>query len=94
MTPAGNLFEAVARGDEPRVVESLTTSPDLVWAADRDRRTALHVAAEHDRDRIAALLIDAGADVNAKTSSGMTPLQLAASVGSTKVEKLLTQQER
>ena len=87
--PATILFEAIQRGDEPRVVQSLTDSPDLVWAADRDLKTALHVAAEHDQDAVAALLIDAGADLEAKTSGGITPLQLAASMGSTKVEALL-----
>ena len=91
--PATVLFEAIQHGDEPRVVQALADSPDLVWAADRDLQTALHVAAKYDQDRIAALLIDAGADVNAKTSSGLTPLQLAAKVGSARVQKLLSQRE-
>jgi ankyrin repeat protein len=89
MTPAGKLFEAVAHGDEPRVVQSLADSPDLVWAADRDLKTALHVAAEHDQDRIAALLIEAGADLEAQTTGGMSPLQWAAKMGGAKVEALL-----
>jgi uncharacterized protein len=87
--PATSLFDAIQHGDEPRVVQALTDSPDLVWAADRYLKTALHVAAEYDQDAVAALLIDAGADLEAKTSGGMTPLQLAASMGSTKVQKLL-----
>jgi ankyrin repeat protein len=88
--PATSLFEAIQHGDEARVVQSLTDSPDLVWAADRHLKTALHVAAEHDQDRLAALLVDAGADLEAKTSGGMTPLQLAAAKGSTKVSAFLT----
>jgi ankyrin repeat protein len=91
--PATALFEAIQYGDEPRVIQALADSPDLVWAAGRDLKTPLHVAAEYDQARIAALLIDAGADVNAKTSSGLTPLQLAAKVGSARVQKLLSQRE-
>jgi ankyrin repeat protein len=88
--PATSLFEAIRQGDESRVGQLLTTSPDLVWAADRDLMTALHVAAEHDRDRIAALLVEAGADLQAQTSGGLTPLQCAEKMRSTKVAALLT----
>jgi ankyrin repeat protein len=87
--PATVLFEAIQHGDEPRVVQALADSPDLVWAADRDLKTALHVAAKYDQDRIAALLIGAGADLEAKTAGGMTPLQLAATMSSTKVRAVL-----
>jgi ankyrin repeat protein len=88
--PATSLFEAIRQGDEPRVVGLLTTSPDLVWAADPRKRTALHVAAESDRDRIAALLIEAGADPSAVNADGLTPVQCAEQAGSTKVVTLLT----
>jgi ankyrin repeat protein len=88
--PATTLFEAIQQGDEPRVVGLLTTSPDLVWAADPRKRTALHVAAEHDRDRIAALLIEAGADPSAVSADGLTPLQCAEKAGSSKVATLLS----
>jgi ankyrin repeat protein len=37
----------------------------------------IHWAAYHDRPDIVELLIAKGADVNAKTSLGQTPLQLA-----------------
>ena len=89
MGPAHSLFEAIEYGDEPRVVHAITEAPDLVWAADRHLKTPLHVAAEHDRDRIAALLLDGGADLEAETVWGMTPLQWAANMGSGQVGRLL-----
>ena len=91
ISPAGRLFAAIERGDEAQVVDLLELSPDLVWAADTQRKTGLHVAAEHDRAGIAAMLIDQGADVNATMAAGMTPLQLAQSKGSAKVAKLLAE---
>jgi len=88
--PATRFYEAIQQGNEGQVAELLDHSPDLVWAADPRKRTALHVAAEHDRDRIAALLIDAGADPAAVSADGLTPLQCAQKAGSAKVIALLT----
>ena len=87
--PATSLFEAIRQGDEKRVMQALADSPDLVWAADKYRKTALHVAAEHDQDRMAKILLDSGADLEAETSWGMTPLQWAANMGSVKTGALL-----
>jgi ankyrin repeat protein len=89
MSPAGRLFAAIERGDEAQVLELLDHSPDLVWAADPLKKTALHLAAEYDREKIAGVLIDAGADVNAEDAAGETPLQLARRKGSTKVAALI-----
>src|SRR4051812_38001335 len=91
MSPAGKLFDAIARGDQAAVVDLLDHSPDLVWAADTQKKTALHLAAEHDHAAIAAILIDLGADMNAQTLAGVTPLQAAQSRGSAKAAKLLTE---
>ncbi len=89
MTPAAALFDAIKSGDESHVVQALTSAPDLVWIADRHNKTPLHVAAEHDREPIAVLLLDAGADLEAETTWGMTPLQWAANMGSARVGRLL-----
>jgi uncharacterized protein len=89
MGPANSLFEAIEYGDEARVVHAVTEAPDLVWAADRYLKTPLHYAAEHDREQIAAYLLDAGADLEAETTWGMTPLQWAANMGSACVGRLL-----
>lgn len=52
-------------------------------------KTALHWAAEKDQPEIARQLLDAGADIEAKTSWGATPLEWAATMGSTSVAELL-----
>jgi uncharacterized protein len=53
--------------------------------------TALHDVAAESRGsaKMAQLLIQAGADVNAKTSGGYTPLLVAAGRGKTEVVKVL-----
>jgi ankyrin repeat protein len=49
----------------------------------------LHWAAHRDDERVAKLLIDAGADVNAATDLGITPLLLACGDGSAALVELL-----
>jgi uncharacterized protein len=84
------LFEAIEYGDEARLIDLLTSEPGLARAAEaRHRKTALHTAAEHDRDAMVALLLDAGADLEAETSWGMTPLQWAANMGSVRAGQAL-----
>ncbi|MGA2726402.1 MAG: ankyrin repeat domain-containing protein [Terracidiphilus sp.] len=52
-------------------------------------KTPLHWAAERDDPDTAQALLNAGADLEAKTSWGATPLDWAATMGSTKVADLL-----
>ena len=56
---------------------------------DEYRKSALHLAAETDQVETAQLLIDSGADIEALTSWGATPLEWAAVMGSSKVADLL-----
>jgi ankyrin repeat protein len=63
---------------------------------DIDGRTPLHVIAEkpcfddsHDDVKIAAMLIAAGADVNARTKLGWTPLHVAANEGKRDIAEYL-----
>ena len=49
---------------------------------DEHGKTALHLAAEHDRAEDAEALIAAGADVEARTNWGATPLDWAGVLGS------------
>ena len=58
-------------------------------AADEYHKTALHLAAETDQVETAQLLLDAGADIEALTSWGATPLEWASAMGSAKVGDLL-----
>jgi ankyrin repeat protein len=76
------MIEAVRRGDASAVGALLTEDPTLAGAIDEHAKTSLHWAAECDQPEIAALLVGAGADVEARTSWGMTPLQWAGVMGS------------
>lgn len=56
---------------------------------DEYRKSALHLAAETDQVETAQLLIDSGADIEALTAWGATPLEWAAVMGSSRVADLL-----
>jgi len=88
-----DIFAACALGDEARVAELLREAPRRARRRmPSDKTTPLHWLAEHGRKRhaqIAALLLDAGADVNAKDAHGATPLAEAASLGEVSLSVLL-----
>ena len=56
---------------------------------DEYQKSALHLAAETDQVETAQLLIDSGADIEALTAWGATPLEWAAVMGSSRVADLL-----
>jgi len=60
------LFIAVRAGDHERVRAVLENQPELVHARDTDGATPLHYAAEAGDRRIVNVLLDAGADINAR----------------------------
>ncbi len=60
------LFAAVKSADAAKVRQLLSADPGLVRAMDDDGATALHHAAERGDRRIVMLLLDAGAEVNAR----------------------------
>ena len=84
-----DFLEAVQRGETRAVAELLRSRPELIRAADAYDKTALHLAAETDQSETAQLLLDAGADIEALTSWGATPLDWAAAMGSARVGELL-----
>ena len=84
-----DFLEAVKRGDTSVVADILRDRPELVRFADAYDKTGLHLAAETDQVETARLLLDAGADIEALTSWGATPLDWAAAMGSTEVGDLL-----
>jgi len=89
MNSEAAILQAVKDGDVPAVKRLLSDDPRLVRAIDDSLKTPLHWAAEHDRHDVAKMLLDAGADLEAKTSWGATPLDWAATMGSTTVADLL-----
>jgi ankyrin repeat protein len=84
-----NFLEAAKQGDARTVSALIALHPELVRATGDHAKTALHWAAESDHLDVAQALVDAGADLEAKTSWGATPLDWAATMGSTRVAELL-----
>src|ERR1039458_4065848 len=74
------LVDAVRSGNTA-AVRSLIASKVNVNAPSADSSTPLHWAVEQDDFELANMLIDAGADVNAKTRYNITPLALACTNG-------------
>lgn len=78
----GQTALALAVGCKPEVFEKIlkpTIQAGMVDARDQYQRTALHAAAIKVRPDIAALLLKAGADVNAVDWQGWTPLHYVTS---------------
>jgi ankyrin repeat protein len=86
---AQTFFDAVRGGDVPAVLRLLERDPQLARAADAHGKTGLHWAAETDHDALARALIDAGADLEAATTWGATPLDWAATMGGVRVADVL-----
>lgn len=76
------FFEICENGDLMEALTQLNQDPALARLADDNQKTALHVAAEHNHPILVHLLIAKGADVQAETNWGMTPLAWAATVNS------------
>lgn len=89
MAQQDEFMNAVKEGDGPTVADLLRRHSELITAADEYDKTALHWAAEKDHVAVARALLDAGADIEAKTNWGDTPLKWAATLGSARVADLL-----
>jgi cytohesin len=61
-----NLFGAVAAGETQAVADLLAIRPALAGARGPDGQTPLHMAAQYNDPRMAALLVAYGADFNAR----------------------------
>lgn len=66
----GPIHEAARKGDAKKVQALLQADPKLVGDRDKNGDTPLHLACLHGQLAAARVLIDAGADVNAKNNYG------------------------
>jgi ankyrin repeat protein len=86
---AERILAAAKDGDADAVRKLLARDPSLVGAVDVHRKTPLHLAAEHDHAEVAELLLDAGAELEAWTAWGATPLEWAGVLGSRRAGDVL-----
>jgi len=84
-----DLFESIAAGRADAVREAVAAAPALVHDTDENGKTLLHSAAEHDNVDLVVHLLSQGAQLEAETHWGMTPLEWAANNGSARVVDLL-----
>lgn len=90
------LWEASAIGLKERVAEILRRDPSAIGTHSHDGWTALHLAAFFGHRDLAALLIERGADVDARSRSetfarANTPLHAAAANKQVEVARLLVE---
>jgi ankyrin repeat protein len=89
LTKEADFIEAAKKGDATKIRSLLKADPSLVRTMADHLKTALHLAAEGDHAETAAALVEAGADIEARTSWGASPLDWAAMMGSSRVADLL-----
>jgi len=71
------LTEALRRGDEAAMIAFLEAHPELVnQPSPRDRGTPLHWASAYLMEKLAAWLLNHGANVNAVSANSNTPLDI------------------
>jgi len=89
MASEAEFIEAAMKGDATKIGSLLKADPGLVRAVGDHLKTALHWAAEMDQAEVAAALVEAGADIEARTSWGAAPFDWAATMGSSRVADVL-----
>ncbi len=90
MTTTDSILAAAAAGDLRRVAQLLHEDPQLVNAADAQEITLLHQASRDGNLRLATLLINRGADLDAiDTEHKASPLNWAAFFGRAAIAQLL-----
>jgi hypothetical protein len=83
------IFRLIERDDLKGVQWLLQSGESLLQASDTHGRTALHVAAWNAKPEFCAILIAAGADVDALSHSRLSPLALCCGIGCQQKLRLL-----
>ena len=89
VSPAHNLWKAASVGDLSAIKDAVEDSADLNALDSQFGITPLGWAALNGQTEAAKLLIEKGADVNARSRDGSTPLNSAAFLGRVETVKLL-----
>jgi len=90
--PSKEIIKAAKSGDVLRIKELLAADTELIKARDKDGSTPLHCATWKGQQAVVAVLLEAGADVNAHNSNehwGTTPLHAAAHANQDAIAQLL-----
>jgi ankyrin repeat protein len=83
------LLKAAKSGDLIQVKKFISENPNLVHSRTLMGDTPLILAVESGNSNVVAVLIEAGADVNAKDDSRITPLHWAAFYGRVTIAEML-----
>ena len=84
-----SVLRAALRMQSTAVIEFLFENEDFRDAVDRERWTALHVAADEGNEPVASRLIEKGIWINALNSQGDAALHIASRKGFTGIVRLL-----
>ncbi len=86
---AAEIHDAAESGDVPALEKLIEADASLVNLKDKGGDLPLHHAVQKGQTKAVTLLLDKGADVNAKGFDDWTPLHWAAKIGSKALCKLL-----
>ncbi len=79
--PTMNILQAAHEGNVPEVKANIITNKKSVLLTNADGNTALMLAADGNHEILVPILVQAGANLNAKNNNGVTALMLAAYKG-------------